>query len=46
MDVETINLPDGCQITVDYDAAKQAIPDDVWAEMLKHLKEHGFPNLP
>jgi hypothetical protein len=42
MNEEIIELPDGATITVDHDAAKEAIPPEVWAAILKHLKEHGL----
>jgi hypothetical protein len=46
-DLETIELPDGARVTVDHNAAavhvaSGAIPADVWAQMLKHMKEHGL----
>jgi hypothetical protein len=47
-DLETIELPDGDSVTVDHAAAKLAMPPDVWAATLKHIKEHGMmgPGLP
>ena len=47
-DLETIELPDGYSVTVDHAAAKLAMPSDVWAATLKHIKEHGMmgPGLP